>query len=91
MDINQTIQTLGWVCGAIIALGGAISVIGKWWKPVARMQDDIKELKENDEQTREGVGVICRCILALMDCVAKDNPEGVKHARKEMQDYLTKL
>ena len=91
MDINQVIATVGVLCAFIIALGGAASVIRKWVSPMATMKEDIAKLKESDVDTKEGIGVICRCLLALMDCISDNNAEGVKPAKKEMQDYLTKM
>ena len=89
MDVNQIILAIGAICSAIILVGGAIAVVGKWVKPLSTMKDDICKLKESDENTKEGIGVICRCLLALMECYG-DKPE-IKLARKEMQDYLTKI
>jgi len=96
MDIDQIIVAVGAVCAAIVALGGAISVIRKWVSPVLSIMDSVEKLKErldsveeNDRDTREGIGVVCRCLLALMDnAITGNSVDNIKNARREMQEYL---
>ncbi len=98
MNVNEIIMALGVVCAAIIALGGAVNVLRRWVAPIASIKENVDKLKErldcveqNDSDTREGIGVVCRCLLALMDnAITGNSVENIKCARKEMQEYLTK-
>ncbi len=98
MGINEVVVAIGTACAAVVAIGGAASVIKKWVSPIMTMADSIHKLKErisaleeNQCDTREGIGVLCRCLLSLLDnAVTGNSIENIKGARKEMQEYLIK-
>ena len=90
MDINQVILAVGAICAAVILVGGAANVIRKWVSPLATMKEDIAKLKENNAMTNEGIGVLCRCVLAFLRSVKPEN-DATKRAEEELQNYLTKF
>lgn len=89
MDINQIILVIGAVCGAVIVVGGAASVVRRWLKPFLEIQERVQNLENSREKTEEGVEVLCKCMLALMDnALTGDNALTIRSARDEMQNYL---
>ena len=84
------------ICASIAALGGAISYIHKVLKPVrdlVKRVDKHDKLLDNDNkrlmQKDETDKVLCRSMLALMDHEITGNSiDGLKKARKDLQDYI---
>ncbi len=89
MDINQVILAVGVVCAAVVMVGAAASVIKRWAVPFVSMQERVAKLEISHETTEEGVEVLCRCMLALMDnAVTGNSVDKIKQARDDMQHYL---
>jgi len=85
MNLNTAFQAIVWVCGGIVAIGGALILIWKAVKPMATMKKDIEDMKD-------GFRVMCKCILTLLRHTETGNCTGeIKRSREEMEDYLTKL
>ena len=89
MGIDHIILVVGAICGAVIVTGAAASVIRRWITPILNMQERLHKLENSREQTEEGVEVLCKCMLALMDnAITGDSVSTIKFARDEMQSYL---
>ena len=87
----------------ILAISGAISVIGGGTAVIFRMINPFKTLKEKVAKNEELLKkdntrlmdiensdkVICQCLLALLDHEITNNSiDKLKTARKNLQDYL---
>lgn len=89
MDINQIVVALGAVCGSIVVVGAAISVIKRFAAPFSGVQERVAKLEISHQTTKAGVKVLCKCMLAMMDnAVTGDSVDKIIEARDEMQQYL---
>lgn len=89
MDLNQIILVIGAICGALVVAGGAASVIHRWATPFLGVQERVQKLETSHETTRDGVEVLCKCMLALMDnAITGNSVDKIKEAREEMQSHL---
>jgi len=89
MDINQIIAVVGAICSAVIIVGAAAAVIRRWASPFVSMQERVSKLETSHETTNNGVEVLCKCMLALMDnAVTGDSVDKIREARDEMQSFL---
>lgn len=95
-EIVITLEGLLWFCGAIGAIGTAITVIAKLFVPFSdlkkrvialegKFSDDHKELGKLEI----GIEKICKCTLAITDHELTGNSvDKLREAKDEMQDYL---
>lgn len=102
-SIVITYETILWILGGIITIGGATAVISRWLAPFRKMKEEISSLREevatlrgyqNGDHDRlkdveTGNEKICKCVLAIINHELTGNSvDGMKKARDEMQDYL---
>lgn len=100
-----TWETLLWICGVIVTLGGATAVISRWFAPVRKLVCRIETLEKNFETQKNfqngdhdrikdvetGNEMICKCVLALINHDLTGNSvDKLREARDEMQEYLIK-
>lgn len=51
-EVVITVEVLLWICGAIITIGGATAIIGKWFAPVRTLRKDVDDKVGREEFDR---------------------------------------
>jgi hypothetical protein len=73
----------------MVLVGGAVGVLRRWIAPFVKTQERLQDLETSHRKTEEGIGVLCKCMLALMDnSITGNSIEQIKNARDEMRNYL---
>lgn len=95
-EIVITVEGLLWICGAIITIGGAITIITKFFAPFSDLKKRVAALESKFEGDHQelgkleiGIEKICKCTLAITDHELTGNSvDKLREAKDEMQDYL---
>ena len=95
-EITITAETLLYIMGSIITIGGATAVIGRWMGPCKKARKTLEQhtqllakdkthLDEVDEYNQ----VMGKCMLALLHHEITGNDiKKLESAKAELQDYL---
>lgn len=95
-EVSISLDVLLKLLAFIITLGGAITVLTRWFAPYKTLKEKVnkhEELLDNDnkrlQEIEEDNKMLCKCMLALLDHeITGNSTEKLKKTRKEVEEYL---
>jgi hypothetical protein len=95
-SITITAKSIFWLCGAIVSLGGAATIISSWTSPFKKLKarvDKIEHHQNSDnlrlKELEDGQRVTMRSMLAIVSHLRTGNDmEKLRNSEEEINDYL---
>ena len=85
------------ICTAVITVGGAVTVILKWFSPLIKLSSRVAEIERRQKldcaslnDLKDMNAILCRGMLSLIEHqVSGDSINELKKSKDELRVYLT--
>lgn len=95
-EISIAYKVLLGAAGSVVAIGGAVIMINKLFKPQRVLKKEVEQLKQNEKKIQETLDEVietnkklCKGVVALLNHVATGNHIAqVTKARNDLNEHL---